>query len=70
MNAFKAAGCPGRFIIDDTRILFRRTGLDAFLGRAKEWVANLHPHAQQIYERHWCWIFPACEMKYVFHPKK
>ena len=59
-----------RFTIEDAHIRFSRNGLDRLFGAMKEFLTNLHPNSQSLYERHFCWIFPCEEIRYVLRPRK
>lgn len=59
-----------RFKLDSVNIIFARSGFDRLLGSAKELIVNINTRTQACFERHFCWICPAEEIRYVIRPKK
>lgn len=59
-----------RFRVLSISIRFARHGLDRIFGAPKERLFNFNERMQALYERHFCWIFPADEITYVLTPVK
>ena len=59
-----------RFKVLRIHLKFSRAGFDKILGGPKEWMFNLNPRWQALFERHFCWISPAEEIIYTLTPVK
>lgn len=60
-----------RFRLVRTRIDFYRTGLlDRLLVPVIRALTNLNFHSQEVYERRFCWLWPAWQIKYTLRVVK
>lgn len=61
---------PVKFRILSIEIRFKRIGIDRLFAPLKEKLVNLNKRYQETYERFFCWICPALEIRYVIQPCK
>ncbi|MDD5241099.1 MAG: methyltransferase domain-containing protein [Sulfuricella sp.] len=60
-----------RFLMEKIEFAFYRTSLlDRIVVPFVRALVNSSFSAMEIYERRWCWIFPAWEIRMVIKPKK
>jgi hypothetical protein len=59
-----------RFQIHSVRIKFARVGLDRWFGSFVEKIVNINNRTKALFERHFCWHWPASELVYVMSPDK